>query len=117
MVLANKVAIVTGSSRGIGKAIALELASLGADVVVCARTDREGGELPGTIAETAEKVRALGRRALAVKMDVTQEADVQAMVDQAQAEFGIYKFWAELMDAESRDDLFERRARRDRKLR
>ena len=88
MALTDKVAVVTGSSRGIGKAVALELARQGADIVVCARTETQEGELPGTIHETAEAVRALGRRALAVKMDVTQQVDVQGMVDQALAEFG-----------------------------
>lgn len=82
------VAVITGSSRGIGKAVALELARIGADVVVCARTESERDDLPGSIAQTAEAIRAIGRRALAVRMDVSNEADVRAMVDRTVAEFG-----------------------------
>ena len=73
MKLKDRVAIVTGASRGIGKAIALALVGEGADVVVIARTEEESGPLPGTIYKTAEEVHALGRRALAVKTDVTKE--------------------------------------------
>jgi NAD(P)-dependent dehydrogenase (short-subunit alcohol dehydrogenase family) len=85
--LAGKTAIVTGSSRGIGKVIALQLARDGADVVVCARTV-EPGELPGTIGETAKEIEALGRRALAVRLDLASDADLDAVVDQTVAHFG-----------------------------
>lgn len=71
--LAGQVAIVTGSSRGIGRAIALAFARAGADVVVAARTDQEGGLLPGTIYHTAEAIQSLGRRALPIKTDVSQD--------------------------------------------
>lgn len=60
MKLEGKVAIVTGASRGIGKAIAVALAEEGADVVVAARTEEETGPLPGTIRKTADEIRALG---------------------------------------------------------
>lgn len=80
--LMAKTAVVTGSSRGIGKAIALELAAQGCDVVVSARSERPG-ELPGTIDETREAVEALGRRALAVRTDVTIDDDLRALVEQA----------------------------------
>jgi NAD(P)-dependent dehydrogenase (short-subunit alcohol dehydrogenase family) len=53
MKLEGKVAIVTGASRGIGKAIALALAGEGADVSVAARTEEETSPLPGTIRRTA----------------------------------------------------------------
>lgn len=85
--LAGKVAIVTGSSRGIGKAIALALAREGADIVIAARTEVAKGELPGTIGETAEAVRALGRRALAVQCNVGDEDDVNKMVQRTMGEF------------------------------
>jgi len=88
MRLEGKVAIVTGASRGIGKAIALALAREGADVVAAARTEKETGPLPGTIHKTVDEIRALGRRALAVKTDVTKEEQVAEMVRRALEEFG-----------------------------
>jgi 7-alpha-hydroxysteroid dehydrogenase len=87
--LSGQVAIVTGASRGIGKALAVGLAEAGADVVCAARS---GGEsftgLPGTIEATAGAVRAIGRRALAVQCDIGHESDIRAMVDAATAELG-----------------------------
>jgi len=88
MKLENKVAIVTGASRGIGKAIAIALAKEGASVVVAARTEQEGGRLPGTIHKTADEIRALGRRALAVRTDVTKEEEVAELVRKSLQEFG-----------------------------
>ncbi|HIE27182.1 TPA: SDR family NAD(P)-dependent oxidoreductase, partial [Candidatus Poribacteria bacterium] len=81
MKLKNRVAIVTGSGRGIGKAIALTYAKEGADVVAVARTDTE-------IEEVAEEMRSMGRRALAIPTDVSQKKQVQAMVQQTLDEFG-----------------------------
>lgn len=88
MKLEGKVAIITGASRGIGKAIALALARAGADVVVAARTEEEKGPLPGTIHKTADEIHTLGRRALAIKTDVTKEEEVEAMVRRTIEEFG-----------------------------
>ena len=81
MELKGQAAIVTGAGRGIGRAIALELARQGADVVI-AELDQAGAK------RTAEEVGALGRRAVAVPTDVTSRADLRAMVDRAKAEFG-----------------------------
>lgn len=81
MVLEDKVAIVTGASKGIGKAIALELASHGADVVVAA------GNLE-KLQKTAQQIQAMGRKALAVKTNVVKVADVDNLVKQALDEFG-----------------------------
>jgi NAD(P)-dependent dehydrogenase (short-subunit alcohol dehydrogenase family) len=81
MELKEQVAIVTGAGRGIGRAIALELARQGADVVI-AELDQAGAK------RTAEEVGALGRRAVATPTDVTSRADLRAMVDRAKAEFG-----------------------------
>ncbi len=86
--LAGKVAIVTGSSRGIGKAVALELAAHGADIVIAARTEQSSDELPGSIGETAEALRAAGVRTLAVRVDVTDDGDLERLVEQTVAEFG-----------------------------
>lgn len=85
--LTGKVAIVTGSSRGIGRAIALALAQKGAEVVVAARTEMAREALPGTIYDTAREIQALGGRCLAVKTDVTKEQEVERMVMEAMGEF------------------------------
>lgn len=88
MTLKDRVAIVTGASRGLGKAIAIGLSKEGADVVVAARSDTEKDKrLPGTIHKTAEEIEKIGRRALPVKCDVSNEESVQAMVDAALKEF------------------------------
>src|SRR5712691_7009919 len=81
MELEGRVAIVTGAGRGIGRATALELARLGADVVV-AELDKAGDE------RTAAEVKGLGRRALALPTDVTRRADLQTMADRTLAELG-----------------------------
>jgi NAD(P)-dependent dehydrogenase (short-subunit alcohol dehydrogenase family) len=85
--LQGKIAIVTGSSRGIGKVLALRLAHDGADIVVCARSEQQG-ELPGTIGETATAVQHLGRRALALKLDLSRDDEIDAIVDRTLREFG-----------------------------
>ncbi len=89
MTLTDKVAIVTGASRGIGKAICLGLAREGASVVVVARSDQVKDErFPGTIHETVEQITSLGAKAIAVKCDVTKEESVNQMMDKAIEAFG-----------------------------
>ncbi|UCB44801.1 MAG: SDR family oxidoreductase [Spirochaetota bacterium] len=77
----GKVAIVTGASRGIGKAIALTLAEAGSDITVIARTEAQ-------LEKTAKEIRKLGRRALSIPMDVSKEEQVQSAVKQTVSEFG-----------------------------
>ena len=86
--LEGKVAAVTGSSRGIGKAIALELAAQGSDIAICARSERSTDELPGSIGESAEMIRVLGPRALAIRMDAAKDEDLRNMIERVIAEFG-----------------------------
>lgn len=86
--LTGQVALITGASRGIGKVIALALAEAGADIVVAAKSEKSRESLPGSIHETADEVRALGRRALAVKTNVRNTEEVEAMVAAALEEFG-----------------------------
>lgn len=87
--LAGKVGLVTGASRGIGRNIAVELAREGADVVIAARTETESDpRLPGTIHTVAEECRALGVRALPVVCDVTKEESITALFEAATKEFG-----------------------------
>lgn len=79
--LSDKIAIVTGSGQGIGKAVALRLAKEGADVVV-ADVNAQTGE------QTAQEIKALKRRALAYRIDVAKVAEIQPMVDRVVEQFG-----------------------------
>jgi len=78
--LSGQVAIVTGASRGIGKTIALRLAEAGAAVVVAAKSERSRELLPGSIHETVAEIEADGGKALALKIDLRDEAQVEALV-------------------------------------
>ena len=83
MDLSNKTAIVTGSARGIGRAIALKLAEVGADVVV--------NDIPAAaeaLESTANEIRALKRKALAVTADVSSSPDVTRLIDTTVREMG-----------------------------
>jgi citronellol/citronellal dehydrogenase len=88
MKLKGKVAIVTGASRGLGKAIAFGLAQEGAAIAVAARSETESEKVSGTIYMTAEAIRSLGGRSVAVKCDVTQEDEVAVMVQRTLERFG-----------------------------
>ena len=86
--LSGKTAIVTGASRGIGKAIALALARAGANVVIAARSEEESPSLPGTIYKTAEDIEELGGKALPVRCDVTETDEVQNMIEKTVSTYG-----------------------------
>ncbi len=87
--LQDRVAIITGASRGIGRNIAVELAAEGCAVVIAARSEAESDpRLPGTIYSVAEECRAFGVLALAVPTDVTTDESLEALVSRSIEEFG-----------------------------
>jgi citronellol/citronellal dehydrogenase len=89
MDLRGKVAVVTGSSRGIGKRIALTLARSGAAIVVSARTAEPGqSRSPGSINETAQEIRALGAEVLSVRADLALRDEVRRLHQTALEHFG-----------------------------
>jgi citronellol/citronellal dehydrogenase len=79
---------ITGASRGIGKAIGLAAARMGANVVIAAKTMRPHPTLPGTIYTAAEEMDSEGGRAMACRVDVRHEDQVEAAVAQAVETFG-----------------------------
>jgi NAD(P)-dependent dehydrogenase (short-subunit alcohol dehydrogenase family) len=81
MILENRIAVVTGSGRGIGRAIALRFAEEGARVVLMARTQSQ-------IEETCRQVTALGREAIGVAGDVSKKADIESLVRKTLDRFG-----------------------------
>jgi len=87
--LADKVAVVTGASRGIGRGIALALAEQGATVYVTGRTVETGVHpLPGTVGETAAEVTRRGGRGVAVVVDHAEDAQVAALFEQLRRDEG-----------------------------
>jgi dehydrogenase/reductase SDR family protein 4 len=81
--LDGKIALITGGSRGIGRAIALAFAEAGADVVVSSRNKR-----PPELEKVAEEIRAKGRKALAIPAHVGKKEDVQNLVQKTLQELG-----------------------------
>nr|QMS48087.1 short chain dehydrogenase [uncultured bacterium] len=86
--LAGRTVFITGASRGIGRAIALRLARDGANVAIAAKSSVANPKLPGTIHSVAAEVEATGGRALALKCDIREEAQVRDAVDATVAAFG-----------------------------
>lgn len=79
--LSEKIAVVTGAGRGLGFDISLTLARYGAHVVACSRTESE-------LETVAEKIKAMGRQALPIRMDVSDIRSIRPMVERAVEEFG-----------------------------
>lgn len=86
--LKGKTLFITGASRGIGKAIGLAAAREGANVVVAAKSSVPNPKLPGTIHDAAAEIERAGGKALAVKCDVRDEAEIAAAVAAAVERFG-----------------------------
>jgi NAD(P)-dependent dehydrogenase (short-subunit alcohol dehydrogenase family) len=87
--LEGKAALVTGGSRGVGKAVAIELAESGANVAVTARTViPRGDDLAGTVADTAAAIEAAGGKALAIGADLLVPGEVDRVVPSVLAAFG-----------------------------
>jgi 7-alpha-hydroxysteroid dehydrogenase len=84
----DRVAIVTGASRGIGKQTAILLATKGVDLVLAARTEEPRPGTPGTLGETAAAVRALGADPVVVPADVGSQDDLHRIVSTALTCFG-----------------------------
>ncbi|HEY6004103.1 MAG TPA: NAD(P)-dependent oxidoreductase [Anaeromyxobacter sp.] len=86
--LKGKTLFITGASRGIGKAIGLAAAREGANVVIAAKSDVPNPKLPGTIHTAAAEMERAGGKALAVRCDIRDEADIAAAVKAGVERFG-----------------------------
>jgi citronellol/citronellal dehydrogenase len=88
MTLRGKTLFITGASRGIGQAVALRAAADGANIVIAAKTTEPHPKLPGTIHTAAADVEKAGGHALAVAVDIRDEAQVDAAIAAAVERFG-----------------------------
>lgn len=84
----NKTVVITGASRGIGKAIGLKLAQEKANIVIASKSVEENPKLGGTIFSAAEEMEKAGGRALAVQCDIRFEDQIQQVVDKTIEKFG-----------------------------
>ncbi len=84
----NRTAFITGSSRGIGKAIALKLASQGCNIVVAAKTAEPHPKLAGTIYTAADEIEKAGGKALPIVVDIRSEEMIQNAVNKTVETFG-----------------------------
>lgn len=88
MLLQNKTVFITGASRGIGKAMALRLAKQGANIVIAAKSTEENPKLGGTIYSAAAEIETIGSKALAIQVDIRNEDQITAAVQQTIDTFG-----------------------------
>ena len=84
----NKTVFITGSSRGIGKAIALRLAKEGANIIIAAKTVEPHPKLEGTIYTAAKEIEEAGGQALPIQVDIRNEENVKAAIEKAAEHFG-----------------------------
>ena len=103
----HRVAIITGASRGIGRALALGLATEGWRIVVAAKSIASSEKLPGSIHTVVQEIAAAGGEALPIQIDVRDEAAIESMVAATMARFGRVDllinnagalFWEKLID-------------------
>jgi citronellol/citronellal dehydrogenase len=84
----NKTVLITGASRGIGKAIGIRLAKEGANIIIASKSTEENPKLGGTIFSAAAEIEAAGGKALPIQCDIRDEAQVQNAVDRGVERFG-----------------------------
>jgi NAD(P)-dependent dehydrogenase (short-subunit alcohol dehydrogenase family) len=101
MELAGKVALVTGASRGLGKGIAFALAEKGADVVINYRSNDAEAE------KVKEEIETMGRRAIAVRADVSEKAEVERLFKRIREEFGALDILVNNAGTTKAQDIFE----------
>src|SRR5262245_26374441 len=86
--LTGRVAIITGASRGIGRAITLSLVRQGCPVVIAAKSTQPSDSLPGSIYSVAQEVAALGGQALPLQVDVRDAEQIDGMASRTLERFG-----------------------------
>lgn len=88
MTFQNKTVLITGASRGIGKAIGLRLAAEGANIIIAAKSITENPKLGGTIYSAAEQMETAGGKALAIQCDIRYEDQILAAIEKGIQKFG-----------------------------
>ncbi len=88
MSLKNKTVLITGGSRGIGKAIALRLAKDGANIAIAAKTAEPHPKLEGTIYTAAKEIEQLGVKVLPIQADIRDEEQIKSAIEATVKTFG-----------------------------